>query len=349
MEGTMLERPQRTRNHLFDLIKTICILMVVVTHISWTGEERKFFVFPIIIDMAVPIFLIISAYLRENKIASFGFKKFISIKYSLISFVSLMVAYVIIAGIEMGVSARLVAVGKSSGFAYLNSFEGFFNWFIRGLSGPGSYYVPIMVQLIFYFPILHLFFCKKPEIGIVFCAIINLGYELLVYYTNMEAATYRLLIFRYTLLIGLGIYLAKVKRNKVDDIVAAILTVVGLAYIILNAYVVKIPLFQAWKSTSMFCAPFAYGVMYFLMKWFSNVRYHKFYVFGKASYHIYLTQMVFYYFGWNALFKQKLVSVPAPYCRILEAIIAVIICFVAGYVLYLVDTTIRKLLRISHK
>ena len=62
------------RNNLFDAIKMICILMIVINHMSWTTAERQMFIFPFIIGMAVPVFLIISSYLRAKKIETVGYK-----------------------------------------------------------------------------------------------------------------------------------------------------------------------------------------------------------------------------------------------------------------------------------
>lgn len=53
-----------TRNHTIDLLKGICILFVVVTHFSWMGRERLVAGFPFWIDMAIPIFMLISGYVN---------------------------------------------------------------------------------------------------------------------------------------------------------------------------------------------------------------------------------------------------------------------------------------------
>ncbi len=46
----------------FDYLKVIAIFMIVVTHLGFSANTRKNLLFPYWIDMAVPIFFIISGY-----------------------------------------------------------------------------------------------------------------------------------------------------------------------------------------------------------------------------------------------------------------------------------------------
>lgn len=51
-------------NKTIDFIKGICILFIIITHFIWDDNERLRYLFPFYIDMAVPIFMIISGYLN---------------------------------------------------------------------------------------------------------------------------------------------------------------------------------------------------------------------------------------------------------------------------------------------
>ena len=51
----------KSRNHFIDILKGICIIFVVITHFDFKGNELRMF-FPFWIDMAVPIFMIVSGY-----------------------------------------------------------------------------------------------------------------------------------------------------------------------------------------------------------------------------------------------------------------------------------------------
>lgn len=48
---------------ILDILKFICIVMVIVTHYEWTDEQRRQLLFPYWIDMEVPVFMLISGYL----------------------------------------------------------------------------------------------------------------------------------------------------------------------------------------------------------------------------------------------------------------------------------------------
>lgn len=50
------------RQGFIDVIKGICIIFIIVTHFSWNENERLQYFFPFWINMAVPIYMIISGY-----------------------------------------------------------------------------------------------------------------------------------------------------------------------------------------------------------------------------------------------------------------------------------------------
>ena len=48
------------RQRSVDFLKGICILLVIFTHCTWTEAERLKYLFPFWVDMAVPVFMILS-------------------------------------------------------------------------------------------------------------------------------------------------------------------------------------------------------------------------------------------------------------------------------------------------
>lgn len=50
------------RYHILDVLKGLCIIFICITHFDWTNKERLALGFPFEIDMAVPIFMLISGY-----------------------------------------------------------------------------------------------------------------------------------------------------------------------------------------------------------------------------------------------------------------------------------------------
>lgn len=332
---------QKQRSGFLDMLKMVCVIMIVITHVSWSNSERNSFVFPFIIDMAVPIFMIISGYLRAKKIEKIGFKKFISIRSSLMSLGNLMIAYLMVAIVE--IIAAILTSHFNLGFdaSYIQSPAVFFKWLLTGLSGPGSYYIPVMVQLIIYYPLIWFLVKKFKSVGLITTFAMNLAYEAMVYQYSMDPSLYRLLIFRYTFLIALGVYFAMAGGKRRDDIIAIVLLVLGILFITVNFYIKPFTLFQAWKTTSMLCVPFAYGVIYFLKKYFGNIGYNKFFVIGKASLHIYLTQMVFFSLGFGHRLNMRFNSFPSLVNGIFGSIIAVLVCVPVGIIFFMVESKLR--------
>lgn len=65
------------RKNFLDVLKGICIILVILEHVNWTGEEQLKFLFPFWRDLAVPCFMVISGYVAslafdKNKIDSIG-------------------------------------------------------------------------------------------------------------------------------------------------------------------------------------------------------------------------------------------------------------------------------------
>lgn len=137
----------KIRNPYLDIIKGICILFVIVTHFSWTEEERIRLLFPFWIDMAVLIFMIVSGYVYTK---SFGNNKYYwelyKAKYVLAKFIRFTIPYGMVFVVEFIIEY----------FVYENNIAEWESLFLQGGLGPGSYYYPVMIQFIFWFPIIYM-------------------------------------------------------------------------------------------------------------------------------------------------------------------------------------------------
>lgn len=326
------------RNNLLDFIKFVAILLVIITHESWNKSQKNSFIFPYIIDMAVPFFLLISSYLRTAKIDKQGLRKTFCTDKIIKTFVKLLLSYFIVITIELLTIILINKFSGNNGLINYTSIKSLFIWTITGGSGPGSYYIPILIQLIPYFLIIYFLFKKNITAGLITSFFINIVYEVLVYLTNFNPQLYRILIFRYTLLIGFGIYLyLKKKSEKHNNFFEYIMLIIGLIYVTSNHYFVHFPLFQDWKSTSMLCAPYAYASLYFLMKYFSKMKYTFFCQIGKASYHIYLIQM--FYYAFRKFIISKFITINSVFITLP---ISIILCIGFGYLFYKIELPIRE-------
>ena len=67
MENRMNRRSfgKQSRLNYLDFYKGICIIFIIITHYSWNDNERLHYLFPFWIDMAVPVFMVITGYVTS--------------------------------------------------------------------------------------------------------------------------------------------------------------------------------------------------------------------------------------------------------------------------------------------
>lgn len=130
----------KIRDVSLDYIKTIAMIMIIITHLPWNTLERNNYLFPFWIDLAVPLLMIVTGINWYNSAKRNGkFKRNIPRYLKRILFL-----YFIVALIEF-----LILIVKGD-----NVNEILFNLLIGGY-GPGSYYTFIMIQLILIFQIIY--------------------------------------------------------------------------------------------------------------------------------------------------------------------------------------------------
>lgn len=89
-----------------------------------------------------------------------------------------------------------------------NIFNEILSLFIVGGVGPGGYYIPVMIQLVFIYPWIYFFVKKSDYLAVVGIFIICFIWEYLKYVYKMSDYEYRLLIIRYIPAISVGCYWA---------------------------------------------------------------------------------------------------------------------------------------------
>lgn len=146
METQSLGKQERI--HCLDVYKGICILLVIITHHDWTDAQRMHLLFPLWVDMAVPVFMVITGYVyaasaakKDSGILGNYHPKQILAKW-LRYLVSFIPAWI------LGVAARII--GKGAQFTPV----GLLVDFLEGGIGPGSYYFPVLLQIVLIIPII---------------------------------------------------------------------------------------------------------------------------------------------------------------------------------------------------
>lgn len=290
-EKTTICTSGTSRIEFLDYLKAICVLMVIITHYNWTDKTSPFFT--LLINMAVPVFMIISGYnfaMSNSKKADGKLEKMYRwnvIKPKLVRF---LVPFFTICLIEIGllmINEKKVHPGRI---------------FLLGAYGPGSYYVPIMLQLLVIFPIIYVLVDRNAKLGITLAGIANLLFEIAVKIFEIDKYYYRLSIGRYLLLIALGCYLYLHPEQRVKRYQMWTMFLAGLAYIIaVFGFDKEIGLFEYWKTTAMPVAFYIFPIVIQLFRRFYHSRIpgnlgNLLTWIGQASYHIFLIQMVYYHF-----------------------------------------------------
>lgn len=311
-----------------DVIKGVCILMVVFTHYDWSDRQRLILLFPFWIAMAVPVFMVITGYvsaLSYNRTGSFDLKS----AYKPTIIISKCLRYTIpfIPAFIIGALAQVI--GKHKGFSII----GLVLDFIKGGYGPGSYYFPIMIQLMFILPIVYYFIDKYETKGLIVCFVFTILFELACKIINISDGFYRFLAFRYIFIASFGCYLygTKCQRNKAYWVACLL----GIVYIILFEYIGIRHIFinDAWDGTSVFAVLFILPIVRFAIgkKDMTNKVLE---LLGKASYNIFLVQMV-YYLAASEMYKY-VAFVP------LRIIINMVVCCLVGVVFYKIENPITN-------
>ena len=318
------------RNHFIDVLKGICIIFVVFTHASWTPEQNLKLLFPFWIDMAVPFFMLVTGYVYTKSFQKNGIETLDSAynkKYLLKNFIRYTIPYFIAFAIDFCVQVILY-IRNPTGIKRFLVHE--IALFLQGGNGPGSYYYPEMIQIMFLFPIIYALVKKYNWKGVLVVAFATFFFEVLKFPYMENEGQYRLLLFRYFMLIAFGSYFAMNKMNRKHWI----LSVVGFCFIILFKYTNYSPkIFKWWTGTSMFPVLFIVPIFGFLVE--KNIKIAPLEKIGKASYNIFLTQMVYYCYLYGKI-KEFLVNV------YLNAVVSIAICVIIGIVFYEIENRITK-------
>lgn len=209
--------------------------------------------------------------------------------------------------------------------------------FLQGGVGMGSYYYPIMMQFIFVFPLIFCIVKKWKEKGIIACFVINLIYELLQSSYDMNQECYRLLLFRYIFLISFGCFLALYEDNNKRWYILSI--IVGIAFQYITQYTQYEPkIIKYWTGTSCVSALYIIPIFAYLFRNVdSDFCIRPINEIGKASFNVFLVQMVYYQTGANIIYS--LIE-----NWMIRVICNITICTILGYIFYMIEQPITKAL-----
>lgn len=333
MEHSLLASKQASKARLnyLDFYKGICIVFIIITHYAWEPEQRRILFFPFWIDMAVPIFMVITGYLNsmvfERK--RWCLRDAYKLRGIVGKWMRFVIPFVLVYFIQV---VSKIADGQSI------SAVGLIKNFLVGGYGPGSYYFPIMIQVILIIPLIWYVIQKYKAKGLIGCFLLNAIFEFVKTAIGMPVTIYRLCAFRYIFILGYGSYLYvchdEIRNQK--KIWFYLAGCVGILYLVAFKYLgvefVVVP--EGWTSTFVIGVLYIVPIMLHAMRP-NGLKYAPLELLGKASFNIFLVQM-FYYWG---ICRKIYLLVPT---RILQVLLSIIICCSVGIAFYKIENPITQ-------
>lgn len=333
---------KKNRIVIFDYLKAFAIILVIINHYghtSWNYLIKNTLIYPAVIQMAVPIFMIVTgctfsmSYNKKyTRLSEMYMPKELAVRV-LRFWIPFFFAFV------FEVIASIIVIDMH--FSPLSLIKAFM---VGGPGLNGSYYVPVLVQLVFVFPLIFIAIKKHNNKGLMLCMTVNLIYEVLCSQLKINSGLYRVLMPRYITYVALGcwLYFNDYKTNKKWLLTSFVL---GFAYVLIRYFGLfgysKPIVFKLWTATSMVIALYIFPVVAWLINKFKgycppdNKVNILALTIGNASFHIFLVQMIHYNLFNNyviKLFNHPAVNMP----------LNILICVSIGILFYSIEKGISK-------
>lgn len=318
------------RNRFLDILKGVSVLFITATHYDFTDWNRLDYFFPLWIDMAVPMFMLTSGYVATASYRKHDVRT-IEQAYALPTLVGKIIRYTIPFFL-----AYLVEIAwriKSDGL-FTQSFIGLLIYFVKGGEGPGAFYYPLLIQLVFVFPLIYFLIERLGFFGLLLSFMATYAMEVAKSVYQMGENTYCMLLFRYTFIIAVGVYLAS-SKYKPRPVWAVVSLVAGVAFILMMVYGgVSIPFIDYWKQTSVLGCLYIAPIVGLGIRKCGNWHIPPLELLGKASYYIFLTQKVYYIHGRQIYWK-----IPGER---FDCLVTMVICVSVGLIFYFCAEPLNK-------
>ena len=312
---------------------------IIFTHYTWSKDEQLKMLFPFWIDMAVPALMIITgyvySYIEFGKKGRTDLASLYNPKQIIAKLIRFLIPYILFFILDIIVFVFIQGNEKTV-------FE-CIKLFLTGGVGPGSFYVPVMIQIVLILPLVSYTCYKFRRGGVLIWFALNVLFEIVQTVVHMSDDLYRLCSLRYLLCLGTGCYFYfgfleqwEKKESKRQLIILSAAGIVGVIYIVVYNYTDNIPIItNKWTTTSVFASLYIVPIMYFLIHHCKGLNNKVIELMGKASFNIYLVQM-FYYMAFSKVIYSLFDSVP------LRIIINLVSCVCVGIVYYYLEYPITK-------
>jgi peptidoglycan/LPS O-acetylase OafA/YrhL len=339
--------PQKIHFTQIDILKGLAIISVVLIH-TYNNTVLLAIGAPFYMWQAVPVFLLLAAFTNAYSL-SFARKTTLAQCYDLSVILRrlkrLMVPYLAVWIFQLLVVLWFITAGiliplEDTNHFFYNGINLIFN-FLSGASGPGHYFVPVVLQLIFLVPLLYYLALRSPSLMLAAAFVLDLVMECISVLSGMSSWLYGILLTRFIFICALGVWLVFNERVMTRWILIG--GVLGAVYIAANSYLN----FQFWffSLDQSFFHEFAFiwalllvilGFQYLPSGTGSRIV-RILTGLGKASWHIFLVQMTFFFIAGLSINMDL-----SPVSIIFIGVLCMVPCLSIGYGFYRLEDYLIK-------
>lgn len=330
------------RPHLLalDVVKGISIIMVILTHVADVPQSvRQQVLWPFTILPAVPLFILTTVYaysIAEDR-PGWSIKSWFETKRFSRRFIRFFVPWIIIIVVQIVLLFTLLGATKLP-------LSSLMRILFLGGRGPGAYYVMLLFQILVFFPLMKYAFDQSPSKATVLFLSAQVAWEFLCTYKGISQEAYNILIPRFFSVLIPGFLAYRYADALKKTVIPVLAIVIGGGFLINTYYLGYVPvLAMAQWNRTFFAVLFPFGVFLYILRLepvFQRYRglLSPICYIGKASWHIMLTQMTYYYFARSLDFEARFASLW------IRASVDVVISLVLGCSFYFLENIIRKLI-----
>lgn len=223
---------------------------------------------------------------------------------------------------------------------------------LRGGYGWGAYFVPVIIQSVLFVPLLYLLALRNPHRMVIIALFLTLFFDVISMIIGWDTSITSVLYFRYMFAGALGVWI--VTSTKIDKRWLTLGGGISLVYITLSCYtplLSSIPAYTGYDGilqapAFMWTAVLALtGLTYIPKK--IDLSFNRYIgELGKASWHIFLVQIVYYWVP--AAFVYASIITPFDFGSVIIGNLLVVIlnlgiCLTFGYAWYSLGKRINRI------
>lgn len=192
------------RNNAIDVLKSLAIVSVILIH-ALPDSTLYTILAPYYIWQTVPVFIILFGYNSAQSFIRKGYstlQDIMTLDYIMNKVKRLLLPFGFIWLLQIIVQLTYFDRDPSLGLLFS---------FVKGGYGPGSYFIPMILQASLLVPIIYSVMRVHPTKWMIALFFISLVVELAAYQLDITGSLYRLLIIRHIFSLTLGVWLGLLK------------------------------------------------------------------------------------------------------------------------------------------